>query len=377
MIMKPLKIFLLALLLPAFVMVGCKKDDKAPVAVTGVTLNKPTLSLAPGDSETLTATVAPETATNKAVTWTSSDNTVASVDSNGLVIALKDGSTTITVTTADGAKTADCAVTVSVAVTGVTLNKSTLLLTLGATETLTATVAPETATNKAVTWSTGDSTTATVSADGLVTAVKEGTVTITVTTADGSFTADCVVTISGVLISGVIWATANVDAPGTFAATPQALGMLYQWGTKVGWSSTDPIGSSSGDTAWKNYTTSVAEAWASDMNPCPTGWQVASKADFEALADESKVSNTWTTQGDMAGRQFADKETEKSIFLPAAGFRGTNGGIGYVGVVGYYWSVTPSSATDGYYMLLHPTVVEPSNTTNRNSGHSVRCVRSE
>jgi len=171
----------------------------ASVAVTGVTLNKTTLALTAGGTETLTATLAPETATNKNVTWSSSDVNIATVDNAGKVTAVAAGTATITVTTTDGSKTATCAVTVTaatVAVTGVTLNKTTLALTAGGTETLTATLAPETVTNKNVTWSSSDVNIATVDNAGKVTAVAAGTATITVTTTDGSKTATCAVTVN-------------------------------------------------------------------------------------------------------------------------------------------------------------------------------------
>ena len=173
------------------------EDDT--VAVTGVTLNEDALNLTVNGTATLEATVAPEGATNKAVTWSSSDATIASVSNAGVVTAVKAGTATITVTTADGSKTASCTVTVSaasVAVTGVTLNKTSTALTVGATETLTATVAPEGATNKNVTWTSSDATVASVSNAGVVTAVKAGTATITVTTADGSKTATCTVNVT-------------------------------------------------------------------------------------------------------------------------------------------------------------------------------------
>ena len=85
--------------------------------------------------------------------------------------------------------------TTSVPVTGVTLNHSTLTMTAGGTETLTATIAPSNATNKNVTWSSSNTSVATVSTSGLVTAVAAGTATITVTTADGGKTAACAVTV--------------------------------------------------------------------------------------------------------------------------------------------------------------------------------------
>ena len=114
---------------------------EAAVSVTGVTLNKTSISLVPGEGETLTATVTPADATNKNVTWKSSDATVATVDDNGKVTGVAAGEATITVTTEEGGKTATCRVTVSatsVAVTGVTLNKTELTLETGGSETLTA-----------------------------------------------------------------------------------------------------------------------------------------------------------------------------------------------------------------------------------------------
>jgi len=88
-------------------------DDKdSTVSVTGVTLNETALTLDVDDSETLTATVQPTDATNKAVTWSTSDNTTATVSQTGEVTAVAYGTTTITVTTADGNKTANCTVEV-------------------------------------------------------------------------------------------------------------------------------------------------------------------------------------------------------------------------------------------------------------------------
>ena len=173
------------------------------VNVTGVTLNKATLTLIAGASETLTATVAPADATNKKVTWKSSNAAVATVDATGKVTAVKAGEATITVTTDDGAKTAACKVTVTMPVSGVTLNKTALTLNIGANETLTATVAPADATNKKVTWKSSDATVATVDANGKVTGVKAGEATITVTTDDGGKTATCKVTVKPNLVSEI------------------------------------------------------------------------------------------------------------------------------------------------------------------------------
>jgi uncharacterized protein YjdB len=166
------------------------------VAVTGVTLNKTTASIAVGETETLTPTIAPENATNKKVTWASSNEAIATVDANGKVTGVAAGSANITVTTEDSSKTATCAVTVSGAsVTGVTLNKGTTSIAVGAKETLVAAVAPTNATNKKVTWTSSNEAIATVDANGEVTGKAVGSATITVTTEDGNKTATCNVTV--------------------------------------------------------------------------------------------------------------------------------------------------------------------------------------
>ena len=167
----------------------------ATVSVTGVNLNKTSLSLTVGGTDTLTATVEPETATDKTVTWESSDSDVATVDQSGNVEAVAPGTANITAKTVDGSHTATCAVTVTQPVTGVTLNPTELSLYTGQSETLAATVTPDTATNKNVTWSSDRTEVATVE-DGTVKAVGAGTAIITVTTADGGKTATCTVTVS-------------------------------------------------------------------------------------------------------------------------------------------------------------------------------------
>ena len=184
---------------------SCSVTVTAPtVRVTGVSLDKSSLSLSAGGSSQLTATVYPANAGNKAVSWSSSDTSVASVSSSGLVTAVGGGVATITVTTADGGYTASCAVTVkttpsSVPVTGVSLNESSLTLTVGESSQLSATVYPANADNKAVSWSSSNPTVASVSSGGLVTAVNGGQAIITVTTADGGYTASCAVTVKTII----------------------------------------------------------------------------------------------------------------------------------------------------------------------------------
>ena len=171
------------------------------VAVSGITLNNSTLSLTTGQNFTLQAMLSPSNATNKEVTWESSDAGVAAVSKDGVVTAKKAGKATIVAKAADeSGKYASCVVTVTEAkkeVTGVTLNKSSLNLGVGGSEVLSATVLPADATNKQVTWLSSTPSVATVSQSGVVTGVKEGTAQISVITADGSKTAICSVIVSG------------------------------------------------------------------------------------------------------------------------------------------------------------------------------------
>lgn len=172
-----------------------------PIAVTGVKLDKSTLSLEEGATGNLVATVEPSTATDKTVTFASSDKEIATVDNTGKVTAVKAGNADITVTTKDGSKTAKCTLTVTaktIAVTGVTIAPKTASVDVDATTKLNSTVAPSTATNKSVSYKSSDDAIATVSSNGTVTGVSEGDATITVTTQDGNKTDTATVTVNAV-----------------------------------------------------------------------------------------------------------------------------------------------------------------------------------
>ena len=169
-----------------------------PVSITGVTLNKTSLTLTPNQTETLQATISPSNTTeSKTLTWTTSNSNVATVSSTGKITAKSAGTATITVKTSNG-KTASCRVTVSnnIPITSVSLNKTSVTLAPNQTETLQATILPSNTTaSKTLTWTTSDSSVATVSSTGKITAKSTGTATITVKTSNGK-TASCRVTVT-------------------------------------------------------------------------------------------------------------------------------------------------------------------------------------
>ena len=159
-----------------------------PTLATSITLDKSEVELEATQTATLVATVLPELTTNKSVTWKSSDETIAIVDENGKVTAIKVGEATITATTTDGSNlSASCKVIVKpTQATSITLNKTEASLKVTETITLVATVLPELTTNKSVTWKSSNNAVATVSENGVVTAVATGEAIITATTTDGS-----------------------------------------------------------------------------------------------------------------------------------------------------------------------------------------------
>ena len=141
----------------AFSGCGGKEQEQPkpdPVKVSGVSIDKPTLSMTEGETANLTAIVMPENATNKAVAWKSGNSSVADVDASGKVTAVKAGTSDITVTTADGGKTATCKVTVAsktVPATGLTLKPTSIAFVEGQTKAIKATVTPSNTTDE-VTW---------------------------------------------------------------------------------------------------------------------------------------------------------------------------------------------------------------------------------
>lgn len=158
----------------------------ANIAVTGVTLPA-TSAVGVNNSITLVASIQPANATNKAITWSSSDAGIVSVSQSGVLTGVSPGNATITVTTQDGAKTASSVITSSnVLLTSVVLNKTTATVGVGDTTSIKATVAPAIASNKTVLWSSSNPAVATVSNNGIVTAIAIGTATIAATAQDAS-----------------------------------------------------------------------------------------------------------------------------------------------------------------------------------------------
>ena len=187
------RILLFAVTLVMMLITACEPKD---VSVSGVSLDLTEFVLKTGRDTVLTATVTPKNATDKSVIWYSDNVKVATVN-EGSVKALEEGSARIYVETVDGAFTASCLVKVIpsyIAVGSVSLDKDSIELLIGQTDTLTATVMPQTATNNSITWESSNTSVVTVQ-NGIITATGLGDALVTVTTADGGLTARCAVSV--------------------------------------------------------------------------------------------------------------------------------------------------------------------------------------
>ena len=338
--------------------------------VSSIVLDKPSLVVYNGKTETITATVSPSTANNTGVTWSSSNTTVATVSSSGVVTGKSRGTATITVTANDGSGvSAACAVEVKQYVTSISLDKTSLSLVIGAEATLSvASVLPDNANDNTYTWSSSDSAIASVDNSGKVTAKIEGKATIKATANDGSGVfASCSVEVyridvpqavdMGTVVNGknIKWASFNVGA-----SSPEEYGFYYAWGEtepkdNYSWSTYKfrTSGDSYSNVKFSKYNTSssygpvdnktVLES-SDDVASVKLGgkWRMPTDAEWTEL--RTKCTWTWTTNYNGTGvkGQIVTATNGNSIFLPAAGDRrGTT--LYGAGSGGYYWSSSLST----------------------------------
>ena len=231
----------------ALVIASCKGKETSEINVSSVSVTPDRLEIIEGESAKLTAKISPAAAADRTVTWTSSDKAIATVDGSGNVQGLKTGTATITAT-AEG-KSGKCTVTVkekTVSVTEVSLDRTELTLTEGSSENLTATVKPDNATNKKVTWKSDKTDIASVDESGKVTALKAGEATITVTTEDGGKNATCKVTVK----------SKNVPVTGV-EVNPWAVTLSVRGTTKLSYT-IKPADAANQNVKWESESPSVA-----------------------------------------------------------------------------------------------------------------------
>ncbi|MBQ6081340.1 MAG: Ig-like domain-containing protein [Bacteroidales bacterium] len=412
---------------------GCEVLVKEPfvevvsVAITDGSTTVGTIEATKGTTRTLYALVLPENASQKTVTWTSSNPDVVIVDQTGAVAFVGGGEAVVTAEA--GGKTAACRVSVTAPVTSIVLNATELEMTLEETFTLVATVYPEDATNKDVQWTSSDAAVVSVQG-GVLTARATGTATITATAKDGSgVKAECRLT---------------VVAPGAIDPARKVieaidLGLSVKWGSvNLGTSRPDEYGDSYyswGETEiddlyyWEDYTKfgtydykntstygftkyngldgkSVLDP-EDDVAHVKLGgkWRMPTIEEFRELLYTSSLCRAQYQGQDPSARDYSGPDFDwkwydnyngsnvagflvtapngNSIFLPAAGFKFNDGLLDVQGVSGVYWSsscrsdIREIAAYQSWYVYFRRDgLAEQFHWTwyGRYAGHSIRPV---
>lgn len=236
------------------------------VNVTSISLSKASDVLTIGQTDTLTASILPSNATNQNITWVSANPTVAKVF-NGVVMALSQGTAIIMAFTADGNKSSTCIVIVKNPVSSLSLNKTSDVLTVGTTDTLTATITP----NQAVTWTSSDSSVVQVF-NGIIMAQSIGTAVITATAADGYSSATCNVTVNNPSANVTLSRTSDILALGGTDTLIATVTPPFPSSTYLMWISSSPnvVAVSGGVISGVSLGSAVITAIASDGSSSAT-----------------------------------------------------------------------------------------------------------
>ena len=216
----------------------CKITVEKKILVTGVSLDRSSVTVKVGENFQFLGMVSPSNASEKRIKWSSGNTSVASISSTGVLTGIKSGTAVITATSYDGNYSASCKVTVVQPVTGVKLSASSAKISVGKSKTVTYSISPSNASNKTVTWSSSNKKVATVS-NGVITAKKAGSAVIMVKTADGGFTAACNVTVV-VPVTGVEVSVSSVKVPkGQTRVVTAAVSPSDATNKAVKWTSSD------------------------------------------------------------------------------------------------------------------------------------------
>ncbi len=182
----------------------------------------------------------------------------------------------------------------------------------------------------------------------------------------------------GVEIGGLIYAKYNVDAPGTFVRNPEDAGMLYQWNSTVGWSSSNPLVSTDGSEWNSDWDGNNAATWEDANNICPEGWRIPTMAELERLYSYHLCLRNGYDYGETINGKHGHiwGEGNNAIFLPDCRFRYDESGTGvFPGVNQYYqtnyWS---KNRNMGFFYVQSDGV--QNDIIKVNTASAVRCVKS-
>lgn len=248
------------------------------IPVESITLSTINETLEQGETLQIIATVLPEDATNKKVNWSSDNTAVATVNTAGLVKAVNPGNAVITAQTVSAGYTATCSITVNeppiIEVTAILLNQTSAELNINETTTLIASVLPTDATDQSVSWSSSNSSVASVNSSGVVTGNSEGQAIITVQSSNSEVAEICTVDVSDVIIVPQYTLNTTTNGSGTVSVSPN--GGVYDEGTKISLTATASEG-------WK------FKNWSGDVSGDSPSITVTMDSDKNIVANFTKV----------------------------------------------------------------------------------------
>lgn len=193
------KLLLFASIIAGVLILGnlasCKKDEPKPPSLSGITLIKDTLKINVGDTRSINLTLTPANFDKTALVWHSSDNTIVSVDNNGLLTAISEGEAIITVTNQTATITSVCLVSVLPKLKAIALTKDTILINAGEVKTVNVTLTPLNSDKSTLVWKSSDTTILSVSNTGIITAKKQGGAIVSVRSQNGALTTFCLVSV--------------------------------------------------------------------------------------------------------------------------------------------------------------------------------------
>jgi uncharacterized protein (TIGR02145 family) len=159
-----------------------------------------------------------------------------------------------------------------------------------------------------------------------------------------------------------------VDKPGTLTKNAEDAGMVYKWNSKIGWSTTNPMVNSDGESAW-NWNAGAGEVWEKANNPCPAGYRIPTEPELKSL---NAAGSVWRTVNGVKGRVFGSGND--TIFLPAVGRREYNAGAFEGDGYGLYWSSTMQYGVYARFIEFGSNDVLWKGLY-KDYGHSCRCVK--
>lgn len=331
-------------------------DSPATDVLTDFALNPTSLVISEGEISPITGVFTPSGVTDKSIIWTTSDSSVATVDSDGNVTAVSSGIATITAKTNNGGYTATCEVTVKPMELSISIDQSSLNLKLYNTASLSVSVTPSSASGQGIVWSSSNTYIAQVSQEGEVYGYNTGRAIITATIESTDQSVDCIVNVvpnitiqqESIVDLGlsVKWLSHNLGA-----SLPYASGYYLSWGelfSKDSYTSSNYLWMTDDNklSKYNNLTSqgpvdgiTVLELVDDAANAILGGnWHIPTVDEWTEL--KNNCTWTWTTSNGVNGYLITSNVagyTDKSIFLPACGQK-YGSSLSYNGTYGYYWS---------------------------------------